>query len=60
MEMSKQDGFDRRSVLTITLVYDGDEFDRVIRSADALLVKFKVSDYSELFKMLVNDANNKR
>lgn len=56
--MSETDGFDARAVLTVTLVYSGEEFDRIVRAADALLAKLKVKDYSELFKVLVNNANN--
>jgi hypothetical protein len=58
--MIDPDGYDARAILTLTLVYSGDEFDHVVRSADALLKRHGLSDFSELFRKLVDDANDRR
>jgi hypothetical protein len=54
------DGFDERSVLTIALVYSGREYDDVMRAALALCRARGVDNLSDLFKKMVEDANDPR
>lgn len=59
-DRTEADGFDSRSVLTIALVYSGEEYDDVMRAALALCRKHGVDNLSDLFKKMVEDANDPR
>jgi hypothetical protein len=59
-DRAETDGFDSRSVLTIALVYSGEEYDDVMRAALALCRKRDVDNLSDLFKKMVEDANDPR
>jgi hypothetical protein len=59
-DRAETDGFDSRSVLTIALVYSGEEYDDVMRAALALCRKRGVDNLSDLFKKMVEDANDPR
>lgn len=58
--MDETDGFEKRAVITVTLVYSAEEFDRLVRRADALMRRHSVPDFSDLFRKLVDDANDPR
>lgn len=59
-DRAETDGFDDRSVLTIALVYSGPEYDDVMRAALALCRKHGIDNLSDLFKKMVEDANDPR
>lgn len=60
MSDAESDGFDERSVLTVSLVYSGREYDDVMRDALALCRKHNIDNLSDLFKKMVQDANDQR